>query len=130
VRIARRALEDVIAHARDTVPAECCGLLIGRPDDILAAIRARNLATNPSRYEIDPRDHIAAQRQARASTLQVVGFYHSHPHSAPEPSETDLAEATYSDAVYLIVGREHDDWIARLFVLGGARAEPLELSIY
>jgi proteasome lid subunit RPN8/RPN11 len=130
VKIARRALDQVIAHARETQPAECCGILLGSPDDIVRAVRATNLSADPSRYEIDPRDHIAARREARASGEQIVGFYHSHPHSAPDPSETDLSEATYHDALYLIVGCEHRDWAARLFRFGVAAATQVELSIY
>ena len=45
----------------------------------------------------------SARRAARQQGLEVLGFYHSHPHSAPEPSSTDLAEASYPDRVYLIV---------------------------
>ena len=33
----------------------------------------------------------------------MLGFYHSHPRSAAEPSPTDLAEASYPDHLYLIV---------------------------
>jgi proteasome lid subunit RPN8/RPN11 len=67
-------------------------------------VRARNLEESPTRYLIDPAEHFAAIREARASGLRVMGAYHSHPSSAPEPSETDIAEATGGpDFCYLIV---------------------------
>ena len=78
-------------------------MLLGRPHEIVAAVRAGNLEADPNRFLIDPRDHFDALRQARALGFEVVGFYHSHPHSSPAPSPTDLAEASYRHYVYLIV---------------------------
>jgi len=55
---------------------------------------ARNSAASPlSRYTINPEDHFAAIRAARAAGLEVVGAYHSHPASEAVPSATDRAEA-------------------------------------
>lgn len=98
------ALTAITAHALDAAPGECCGVLVGRPDEVLEAVRARNLADSPARFVVDPQDHIAARREAQRRGLEVVGFYHSHPHSAPVPSPTDLAEAGYPDHLYAIVG--------------------------
>jgi desampylase len=94
----------MVAHAREAAPAECCGLLVGRGHRVAEAVRARNIADSATRFVIDPAEHIAARREARARGLEVVGFYHSHPHSPAEPSATDLAEASYADHLYLIVG--------------------------
>jgi proteasome lid subunit RPN8/RPN11 len=85
------------------LPAECCGVLIGRADEIVEAVRAPNLSDDPNRYMLDPKAHLDARRAARGRGLEVVGFYHSHPHSEPEPSIADLTEATYPGYLYLIV---------------------------
>ena len=61
------------------------------------------MADCPNRFLIDPKDHIDARRIARGRGLDVIGFYHSHPHSDPYPSPTDLAEAAYGDTVSVIV---------------------------
>ena len=119
-----RAVRDaVVAHARDAAPRECCGLLVGSPNTIASAIRARNLAENPDRFLIDPADHIKARRDARASGLDVVGFYHSHPHSAAAPSATDLAEAAYPDHLYVIVGLAGEAAEVVLYRFTGERFE-------
>jgi len=94
----------VVAHAREAAPAECCGLLLGTGDLVVAVGRTRNIATDPTRrFEIDPQDHIDVRRDARGRGLAVLGFYHSHPRSPAVPSPTDLAEASYPDHLYLIV---------------------------
>jgi proteasome lid subunit RPN8/RPN11 len=117
VIVRRAALDAAIAHARETAPAECCGMLLGTPDVVMEARPARNLATDPNRFLIDPKDHIDARREARARAFDVVGFYHSHPHSAAVPSETDLAEASYAHHLYLIVGLAGDQPDTRLYRL-------------
>jgi proteasome lid subunit RPN8/RPN11 len=107
-RIRPSALAEVVAHARQVAPAECCGVLVGRPGQIVAAAPTGNLSDDPNRFLIDPKDHLAALHASRRAGLDVVGFYHSHPRSAAVPSERDLAELSYPDCLYLIVGRPHD----------------------
>jgi [CysO sulfur-carrier protein]-S-L-cysteine hydrolase len=115
--LSRAAREEIVAHARREAPRECCGLLVGRGGAIEEAVRARNLADAPTRYFMDPRDHFDALRHARSRGVDVLGFYHSHPHSAAWPSETDRAEAHYADHVYLIVSLADDEPDVRLFRL-------------
>src|SRR6185295_11780927 len=115
LRISKEALDHVVAHARATVPAECCGLLVGRGDRIAEAIAAPNLSDDPNRFILDPQAHIETRRDARRRGLDVLGFYHSHPHSPAEPSATDLAEASYHNEVYLIVSVQAEPADARLF---------------
>ena len=78
---------------REASPGECCGVLLGRHGEVVEAVRVRNLSDNRTRYLLDPAGHLAAQRDGRARGVDVLGFYHSHPHSPAVPSETDVAEA-------------------------------------
>jgi proteasome lid subunit RPN8/RPN11 len=103
VVILQSAVDAIVAHAQETAPDECCGLLVGAGDRIDQAIRARNLERGPARYRIDPRDHIALMKRLRGSDRDVIGAYHSHPRSSAAPSASDVAEAFYPDFVYLIV---------------------------
>jgi proteasome lid subunit RPN8/RPN11 len=114
-QIRSEVMASIAAHAREAQPLECCGMLLGAVGRIEESVPARNLADAPNRFLIDPRDHIAARRTARGRGLAVVGFYHSHPHTPAWPSPTDVAEATYADAVYLIVSLAGGAAEARLF---------------
>jgi proteasome lid subunit RPN8/RPN11 len=106
----------MLTHARDAAPDECCGLLLGTADDIVQAVPARNIATEPtSRFLVDPEDHFAARRTARARGMALVGFYHSHPRSAAEPSARDLAEFSYAGYFYAIVSLKADPPEVNLF---------------
>ena len=113
--ITASVLSELLTHAREAIPDECCGVLIGREDHISSSQRSPNLAASShTRYELDPGVFIRARREAREQGLDVLGFYHSHPHSEAVPSATDLAESMYPELVYLIVGEAGK---ARLFRL-------------
>jgi proteasome lid subunit RPN8/RPN11 len=73
------------------------------PGEIVEAVPTRNVADDPNRFLVDPKEHIDARREARRRGLEIVGFYHSHPHSAALPSATDRAEASYPGHLYAIV---------------------------
>ena len=100
------------AHGEETYPHECCGILLGKSDaDDLAVhelLRAGNTRTDSAhnRYHIAPQELIAAQRQARKSGLDIVGFYHSHPDHPAQWSPTDFAEAHWFGCAYVITAIE------------------------
>ena len=117
----------VIAHARAASPAECCGLLIGDANTIRDSAPARNIAgERERRYLIDPADHLAAIRDARARSLEVIGAYHSHPRSPAIPSATDAEEA-FADFVFLIVGLVADPPEVRAWRWAGGNFAPVPL---
>ena len=86
-------IDEIAAHAREEIPRECCGVLLGKGTEIVESVRTRNLADDPNRYVLDPQGHIAARRAARRRGLAVVGFYHSHPDHPARPSQYDLDHA-------------------------------------
>jgi proteasome lid subunit RPN8/RPN11 len=70
---------------------------------VTALHAARNLSSDGDRFEIDPADHFAAIRAARANGHAIVGCYHSHPNGKPEPSARDAEGAWDGDFVWLIM---------------------------
>jgi len=104
VAISPEALDVVTRRARAEAPRECCGVLLGKGTVVDEAIPTANLSPDPARYLIDPQDHVDALRVARARGLEVVGFFHSHPHSDAQASPADVAEITYPGSLFLIVG--------------------------
>jgi len=125
---AQAVIAAVMAHSRETAPAGCCGVLLGSGQRIVEAVPARNRSDDLNRFEIDPHDHIAARRTARARRLEVVGFYHSHPHSPAIPSATDIAEATYDGCLYLIVSLVSDP-AARLYRMNSSGPSEVQISV-
>ena len=97
----------MIAHAREAAPAECCGLVGGFSGKQSSSLyRLRNVTSQPEvRYEAAPEDLFAAQREMRERGEELLAIYHSHPRAVePSPSETDIRQAFYPSATYLIIG--------------------------
>ena len=111
-------LSAIIAHARDTSPAVCCGLIGGLDDGRANTIYPlRNVTSKPElAYEAAPEDLFAAQRQMRERHEGLLAIYHSHPRAIdPSPSETDVRLAYYPSATYLIVGLAGDLPVVKAF---------------
>lgn len=110
MRVRREVFDAIATHARRESPRECCGLLIGAEHEVMEAVATANVAAEPLRhYQVSPSDHFAQMKRCRelgsprATAINVIGVYHSHPHSAPTPSPTDFDEA-FEDFLYMIAG--------------------------
>jgi len=96
-----QTLAGVGTHAGHGYPSEVCGLLLGLEAEegdrrwVHQAHRVTNIRHDRARdrFELDPKEHLHLQRQARRQGLGIVGVYHSHPDQVAEPSETDLQRA-------------------------------------
>ena len=113
-----RHLNEILLHAGETSPAECCGLIGGTEEGRTQSIYPlTNVASNTEvAYEAAPEQLFAAQRQMRQRGETLLAIYHSHPRaSEPAPSETDVRLAYYPSATYLIVGLAGDEPVVRAF---------------
>jgi len=115
VKIRQTALDRIVAHALEEKPNECCGLLIGSLELVQDVMRARNLRKSPTKFQVEPADHFAAIRRARAAGLEVVGAYHSHPNGPSGPSETDRLRLNDPTMVHVIVSLAHGTRTVRAF---------------
>lgn len=120
IQLRREHFDAMIAHARETAPEECCGLIGGTSESQAASLyRLRNVTPNPeSAYEAAPEDLFAAQRKMRERGEGLLAIYHSHPRSSdPIPSETDVRLAYYPAAKYLIIGLGGMEAVIKAFAI-------------
>jgi proteasome lid subunit RPN8/RPN11 len=133
ITIQQSHVEEILDHARQEAPHECCGLIGGRDSQAQTVYSLRNVATDPLvTYEAAPEDLFAAQRAMRECGEQLLGVYHSHPRSEdPTPSATDVRLAYYPSAVYLIVGLGKKEPCLRAFRISEreGRWEPAEYQV-
>jgi proteasome lid subunit RPN8/RPN11 len=131
VRLPRNLVSQVLRHAQCHAHVEVCGLISARDGRAVGCYPVRNIARNPRRYfRMDPREQIDAMRMMRERDESLFAIYHSHPGSPAAPSEEDLKEAGYPDAVYLIVSLHGADTPElRAWRLHGTGCEELELWI-
>ena len=136
VRIRRAVVDAIVAHARRDYPNECCGVLLGQEAEAAEAVAVRNVAHDPRRrYELSPAEHIAQikacrERSRTGAPVEVVGVYHSHPHTQAEPSPTDVRDA-WPNFLYVIAGpvAGGGDIPVRGFLLDGAAFREVELVV-
>ncbi len=108
LKIVRSAYEALRQHALAEYPNECCGILLGRMDMSGRLITSAMACTNASaesrhnRYEIDPKEVVKVQREARERGEEILGFYHSHPGHPARWSSTDLEQAYWIGCSYVI----------------------------
>jgi len=123
VRITREQHERMVAHCYFAYPNEACGLLAGpvglppRAGSSVAGLAesepvglvtevypARNAAESSRVYTVDSQDQLRAMRDAEARGVEIVGCWHSHTHTDPYPSPTDIEQAQwYPTWLYLLV---------------------------
>jgi proteasome lid subunit RPN8/RPN11 len=100
----------IAREAITAYPRECCGLLEGVEEGgaycAIALHPGRNLAQAADRFELDPADHIAALKAARAQGRILIGCYHSHPDGEAKPSHVDRTGAAQEDFVWLIAATD------------------------
>ena len=101
MRITRGRWDELVSHAREEAPNECCGLVRLREGTVESVTRARNERASPYGYSLDPTTLLDAFNATEAG--YEVGVYHSHPRSPAEPSQTDINLAEYPEYLYLIV---------------------------
>ena len=107
--IAQALCDEMTAHCLRELPMEGCGLLLGGADAHVArrVVPTRNAAGSSRLYAVDSGDFLRADRAAEADGLQVIGVFHSHTHTDPYPSPTDVAQAPDPGWHYAIVSLRH-----------------------
>jgi len=131
MRIARALVDEMIQHAREDLPNECCGIVSTRDGAAMQVYRARNAVPSPLRFEIDPRDLIRIHTDIEGSGHEMGSMYHSHVKSPAYPSQTDVNFAQHwPGVVWLIVSlADRDAPDVRGFRISGAEIEEIELTI-
>ncbi len=125
--MSRDQWDEMVSHAREAAPNECCGYLSARGGTVGEVFRARSLRDSPYGYELDSKSLLAANELDDEG--YEVGIYHSHPRSAAEPSQTDINLAQYPHWTYLIVSLQGEPAVrAWRMVDGRVSEEPIDVD--
>ncbi len=136
VRIEGRFVDEMVAHARDDLPNECCGILAGKGGQVLCLYPMTNVAASPFRFAMDPLEIAKVDQEAGDSDWDLLAIYHSHTRSEAYPSDTDVRIAggtaeLWPEVRYLLVSlMDVGNPSVRLFRIkeGEVTEESLEIS--
>ena len=104
ISLPREIHQQVLDHARSAPDVEVCGLIAAKHGVPVRCVPVGNIAAQPQQhFTMDPQQQIDAFRMLREQGEQLFAIYHSHPQGPACPSDTDLQQAGYPDAVQIIV---------------------------
>jgi len=134
-RIPAPLLQELIDWARQGLPDEACGIVVGdRPfSDGGQPLRFEpltNVAHSPTRYLIDPTEQLRVMTAIDDAGEEAWGIFHSHVASVAEPSRTDVVLAYYPAALYLICSLADDTRpVVRAWTIVDGHAAEVTLTI-
>ena len=128
LRLPARVLDDIVRHLHAGYPLEACGLLSG-PEGAWATPEAvdvaefhpmDNTAASAVYYTIDPMAQMALEDTLDDAGQEIIGVVHSHTHSEPYPSPTDVETAVSAAWHYVIVSFKREAPEVRSYLIADA----------
>jgi [CysO sulfur-carrier protein]-S-L-cysteine hydrolase len=144
MKISRSIYDELLEHAREEAPNECCGLIGGADGEARTVYRARNAEASPLRYNLDPQDQIRIYGEIERNGEELAAIYHSHTASPAYPSQTDInlalmdlregdrvvgREPVFPGVVYLIASLADGEKPLRGFEITEDGVTEIELAI-
>ena len=98
-------------------PEEACGIVAGIDGRVLKVFSATNTLHSHVRYRVEPKEQLDIFNEIEEQGWDLLAIYHSHPNGPPYPSTTDIQEAYYPEAIYLIWAQTGGKWIYNGFLI-------------
>jgi len=116
IRIPRSIYQKMIDHARREDPVECCGILGGKDETVQKSFEIKNVESSSVQFLMDPQEQFNAFEVMENSSMEMVAIYHSHPHTIPFPSETDVQKTFDPEMPSVIISlKEKDEPVVKAF---------------
>jgi len=130
MQIPKEIYQRMIDHARRESPLECCGILSGKDGTVKRAFELQNAEKSPTRYSISPLEQLKVFEEMEKRSLEMIAIYHSHTHTIPFPSETDVRLAFYPDVSSVIISlKDEKDPTVKAFQISEEAIYPEEFEV-
>ena len=106
-------IQELVSIAKNVLPNESCGLLLGENDAVAEILPMRNVDESPLTFSIESTELVDAYNLAESKGLQVIAIFHSHP-AQPSPSSTDIKFMEINPVVWLIYSTT--EWQLKAYV--------------
>jgi len=118
IRIPKLIYLKMVEHAKKESPLECCGILGGRDHAVEKAFELQNVYQSSVRYSMAPQEQLKVFEKMEKDAMEMVAIYHSHTHTIPFPSETDVKLAFYPEVSSIIISLKEKDPVMKAFRIG------------
>jgi [CysO sulfur-carrier protein]-S-L-cysteine hydrolase len=103
LEIDRGFFDEMVQHGLAVFPNEACGLLAGKEGRPVKFFAMTNQDASPVSYRLDPKEQLKVFTEIDDEEWDLLAIFHTHTHSEAYPSETDLKQAFYPEATYLVM---------------------------
>ncbi len=122
--------KEILEHGLREFPNECCGVIAAREGSPVKVFPMKNADASPATYRLDGREQLQVFREMEDNGLDLWAIFHSHTHSQAYPSETDIRQAFYPEARYLLLSLEdRENPVIRCFFIEDGQVTEEELKI-
>jgi len=123
-------IDALIAHAREELPLEACGILGGIDTTVSGIYPLTNVAASTSRFQLDPQEHADVLRDLLQREMETVAFYHSHPAGPSHPSAEDVRLAYYPEVATVIISLEdREKPNVSAFLIANGNIDPVAIEV-
>jgi len=131
IQISDLHYREMVLHVKKFPEEEVCGILGGRIGEkgyhVELVLPVTNELHSPVRYRMQPQAQLDALFTLEKKGMNMVAIYHSHLNGSALPSGTDIDEAFYPNAVYLIWFYRMESWQCRAYRI--ERGEVQEIMV-
>jgi len=104
ISLPRTIINQLLTHAQSGNGDEVCGFIASQNGEPVKTYPVPNIATPADKqFEMEPSAQIDAIKIMREQGEEIFAIYHSHPTSEATPSQTDIAEFNYPEALCMII---------------------------
>jgi proteasome lid subunit RPN8/RPN11 len=122
--------DEMVEHGLAAFPNEACGLLAGKEGRPVKFFAMANQDASPASYRLDPREQLMVFDEIEDEDWELLGIFHTHTHSDAYPSETDLRQAFYPEAMYVVMSlSDRANPVVRAFRIEDAEVAEEEVSV-
>jgi proteasome lid subunit RPN8/RPN11 len=129
IRIPKAIYQQMVEHAKKESPLECCGILGGKDHAVEKAFELQNVDQSSVRYTMAPQEQLKVFEEMEKESMEMMAIYHSHTHTIPFPSETDVKLAFYPEVSSIIISLREKDPVVKAFRIGKEAIYPEEIDV-
>ena len=130
LEIPKNIFEKMLEEARAKAPIEACGILAGKEHMVEKFYPMTNIENSSDHFLMEPKEQFAVVKDIRATGLEMLSIYHSHPESPAHPSAEDMKLALTPNVIYTIVSlQKPDSPVINGFLINDGSIEKVPIEI-
>lgn len=129
VYIKKSVLNEMIAHCKEELPFEACGLLSGTCNRVETLWEIQNVEKSSTSFAMDMTQAGYAVEMMRKNREFMTGIYHSHPTGKPFPSKDDILNAHYPEVAYFIISLASEEAVLRCYRIIKHKVRQLKIEV-